>query len=143
MKKRKTMMRAVAKARHAWQNHVREITLAEGIPDSYRTVFMYLYRHPGSSQRNIAEFAGVTTSAINQVVKSMLEEHYLSKEVDTTDKRNTRLYLTDNGRCVAEKLIGKLDASDDAITAMIGAEKEAELIAFLEQLADFIRKDLV
>ena len=142
MKKRKTLMRAVAKARRAWQNHVRDIAMAEGIPDSYRTVFMFLYRHPGSGQRNIAEFAGVTTSAINQAVKSMLEEDYLRKEVDPTDKRNSKLYLTDKGRSVAEKLIGKLDASDDAITAMIGAEREAELIALLEQMADYIRKDL-
>ena len=142
MTRKQTLMRSVAKARRAWNNHVREITLAEGIPDSYRTVLLFLLRNPGSSQRNIAEFAGVTTSAINQVVKSMLEEDYLRKEVDPTDKRNTRLYLIEKGRAAAEKLREKLDASDDAITAMIGAEKEAELIEFLEQLADYIRKDL-
>ena len=142
MKKRKTLMRAVAKARRAWQNHVREIALAEGIPDSWRTVLMFLLRHPGSSQRNIAEFAGVTTSAINQVVKSMQEEDYLRKEVDPSDKRNSRLSLTEKGQSVAAKLFERLDASDDAITAMIGPEKEAELIALLEQLADFIGKDL-
>lgn len=142
MKDRRTIMRAVAKARHAWNCHVREITLAAGIPDSYRPVFMFLLRHPGASQRNIAEFAAVTTSAINQVVKSMLEEGFLRKDVDTTDKRNSRLYLTDRGQQVAEMLNGKLDASDDAITAMLGSEKEAELIVLLEDLADFIRKDL-
>ena len=142
MKKRKTLMRAVATARSAWQNHVREIALAEGIPDSWRTVLMFLLRHPGSSQRSIAEFAGVTTSAINQVVKSMQEEDYLRKEVDPCDKRNSMLYLTEKGSCVATKLFEKLDASDDAITAMIGPDKEAELIALLEQMADYIRKDL-
>lgn len=142
MPKRKTLMRAVAKARHAWKAHVRQIALAEGIPDSYRTVFMFLLRHPGASQRDIAEFAGVTTSAVNQVVKSMLEEEHLRKEVDASDKRSSKLYLTEKGTAIAEALFAKLDASDDAITAMIGPEKEAELIAFLEQLADYIRKDL-
>ncbi len=141
MPRRKTLMRAVSKARLAWQYHVREIALAEGIPDSYRPVFMFLLRHPGSSQRNIAECAGVTTSAINQVVKSMLEEEFLRKEIDASDKRNSKIYLTEKGSIVAEKLFAKLDASDDAITAMIGPEKEAELIAYLEQLADYIRKD--
>ena len=142
MKKRKTLMRAVATARSAWQNHVRDIALAEGIPDSWRTVLMFLLRHPGSSQRNIAEFAGVTTSAINQVVKSMQEEGYLRKEVDPCDKRNSRLSLTEKGADVATKLFEKLDAADDAITAMSGPEKEAELIALLERMADYIRKDL-
>lgn len=142
MKKRKTIMRAMARARSAWSNHVRELTLAEGIPDSYRTVLMFLCRHPGSSQRSIAEFAGVTTSAINQTVKSMLEDGHLRKEVDPTDKRNSQLYLTEKGESTAQTLIGKLDASDDAITAMLGAEKEAELIALLDELAEYIRKDL-
>lgn len=142
MNRRQTLMRSVAKVRRAWNSHVRDITLAEGIPDSYRTVLLFLTHHPGSGQRNIAEFAGVTTSAINQVVKSMLEEDYLRKEVDTNDKRNSKLYLTEKGNKVAEKLCEKLDASDDAITALIGPEKEEELIAFLNQLAEYIRRDL-
>ena len=142
MNRRKTVMRAVGRARNAWMNHVREITLAEGIPDSYRMVLMYLHRNPGSSQRNIAEFVGVTTSAINQVVKSMLEEEYLRKEVNPTDKRNSRLFLTEKGNQVAERLHEKLDASDNAITAVIGPEKEAEIIAVLEQIAEYIRKEL-
>lgn len=142
MTRRQTIMRSMARARSAWNNHVREITLAEGIPDSYRPIFMVLHCHPGSSQRNIAEFAGVTTSAVNQVVKSMLEDEYICKEVDSIDKRNSRLYLTEKGQAVAERLIGKLDASDDAITEMLGMEKEAELIELLENLSEFIRKDL-
>lgn len=142
MNKRQTLMRSITRTRHAWNSHVRAITLAEGIPDSYRAVLLFLCRNPGSSQRNIAEFAGITTSAVNQVVKSMVEENYLHKETDTTDKRNSRLYLTEKGSNAAEKLYEKMDASDDAITALIGAEKEAELIALLNQLAEYIRKDL-
>lgn len=142
MTKRKTLMRAVSKARIAWQYHIREIALAEGIPDSYRSVLMFLLRHPGASQRSIAEHEGVTTSAINQVVKNMLEEEYLHKETDDSDRRSSKIYLTEKGRVVAEKLFAKLDASDDAITAEIGSEKEAELIACLDRLADYIRKGL-
>ena len=43
---------------------------------------------------------------------------------------------------IEEKLHEKIEASDAAITQRIGAEKEAELIAFLDQLTDYIRKDL-
>ena len=142
MNRRQTLMRAVGRLRRSWNNHVRQITLAEGIPDSYRTVMLFLERHPGASQRNIAEFADVTTSAINQTVKSMLQEDYLQKQTDPTDKRNTKLYLTEKGSGVAARLYEKLSASDDSITAMIGAEKEAEMIEFLNQLSEFIGKDL-
>ena len=142
MIQRHTIMRSVAKARRAWQDHVRQIALEEGIPESYRTVLMYLLRHPGANQRNIAQFAGITTSAVNQTVKAMLEEGYLNKETDPGDKRHSRLCLTEKGEAIARRVFDRLDASDDAITAMIGAEKEAELIALLDDLAEFIRKDL-
>jgi len=142
VKKRQTLMRSVANARNAWNSYVKDVALAEGIPNSYRTVLMFLLRHPGSSQRNIAEFAGITTSAVNQAVKSMQEEDYLRNETDPSDKRNSKLYLTEKGENIAQKLFARLDAADRTITAKIGAEKEAELIAFLDQLADYIRKDL-
>lgn len=142
MSNRKPLMRAMGRTRRAWKNHVREISLALGIPDSYRMVILYLFHNPGAGQRNIAEFAEITTSAVNQTVKSMLQEDYLRKEVDPSDKRNTRLYLTDKGKETADKLHARLEASDDAITALIGAEKEAELVALLEKVADYIRREL-
>ena len=139
MRRRKTLMRAVARTRRAWELHVREIALSAGIPESYRTVLMYLYRHPGAGQRSIAEFAEITASAVNQTVKSMLADGYLCKETDESDKRNSRLYLTEKGEETAAQLYEKLNVSDDAITALIGAEKEAELIALLENVAAHIR----
>ena len=142
MSKRRTLMREMARTRCAWNEHVREIALAEGIPDSYRPVIMFLHHHPGFSQRSTAEFVGVTTSAINQVVKNMLEEGYLQKEPDPSDKRSCKLYLTEKGEAVACRLHEKLSEADDAITALIGAQQEEELIGLLAQLTEFIRKEL-
>lgn len=142
MKKRKTLMRSVAKTRRAWNNFVKDVAMEEGIPDSYRPVLMYLLRHPGSGQRNIADFAGITTSAVNQAVKNMLEEDFLVKETDNSDKRNSKLYLTEKGASIAERVFEKLDAADDAITKKIGAKKEADLIVFLDEITEYIRRDL-
>ena len=142
MSKRRTLMREMARTRYAWNEYVREIALAEGIPDSYRPVIMFLHHHPGFSQRSTAEFVGVTTSAINQVVKNMLEENYLRKESDPSDRRSCKLYLTEKGEAVALRLHEKLDEADDAITALIGAEREKELMDLLAQLTEFIRKEM-
>lgn len=137
-----TLMRTIGKARRAWQQFVRSCALAAGIPDSYRVVIMYLCRHPGAGQKDIAEYAAITTSAVNQAVKSMETEGYLRKETDPSDKRNSRLYLTDKSAAIAETLHQQLDAMDENITALIGREKEEEMIALLERVADCIRKDM-
>ncbi len=142
MRKRKTVMRAAARARRAWDQHVKAVALSEGVPDSYRQVIMFLFHHPGESQRAVAEFCGVTASAVNQAVKSMLEEDYLRKEPSPSDRRSFRLFLTQKGEDTARRLFARLYASDEAITALFGAEREAELIAALDTLTDFIREEL-
>lgn len=142
MPKRRTFMHGIARARRAWHEHVRQIALEEGIPDSYRPVLMFLYRNPGASQKSIAEFLNVTTSAVNQVVKSMIDDGYLRKESAPSDKRSFRLFLTEEGEEIAGRLRKRLDKSDDAITAFIGAEREEELMTFLHELTDFIQKEL-
>ncbi|MBE5815544.1 MAG: winged helix-turn-helix transcriptional regulator [Clostridiales bacterium] len=142
MKHQKSLMRAVGKARRAWQQHVREVAQGMGIPDSYREVIMYLYHNPGAGQKQIAAFAQITASAVNQAVKSMEAEGYLRKETDPADKRNTCLYLTEKSEAIARELKHRLEISDGGITALVGPEKEAEMIALLETVADYIRKEL-
>ena len=142
MKKRWTLMYGMARDRCAWNAYMRKITLSEGIPDSYRPVIMFLRRNPGASQRSIAQFHDVTTSAINQVVKNMLAEGYLRKESDPSDKRSCKLYLTEKGEDAACRLRKKLDDADDAITAFVGEEREKELMDLLHQLTDFIQNEL-
>lgn len=142
MRKRWTLMYGMARARCAWNNYMREIALSVGIPDSYRPVIMFLQRNPGASQRSIAEFEDVTTSAINQIVKNMLAEGYLRKESDPSDKRSCKLYLTEKGENAACRLRERLDKADDAITAFVGEEREKELMDLLHQLTEFIQKEL-
>lgn len=135
-------MRAVMRARCAWNGYVRQVALSEGIPDSYRPILMFLHRNPGASQKSVAEFAGVTTSAVNQVVKGMSEEGYLRKEVDPSDKRNSKLFLTESGEAVASRLHEKLEEADGKITAFLGEETENLLIERLDAISELIRKEL-
>lgn len=142
MQKRKTVMRAAGRARRAWHRHEKAIALSEGIPDSYRQVIMFLYHHPGKSQRSVAEFCEVTTSAISQTVKSMQTDGYLVREADPSDRRNVCLTLTQKGEDAARRLHERLEASDEAITALLGEARERELIEVLDTLTDFIREEL-
>lgn len=135
-------MRTVMRTRCVWNAYVRQVALSEGIPDSYRPILMFLHRNPGASQKSVAEFAGVTTSAVNQVVKGMGEEGYLRKEVDPSDKRNSKLFLTESGEAVASRLRDKLEEADGKITAFLGEETENLLIERLDAVSELIRKEL-
>lgn len=141
-KRKRTVMKAIARTRRAWTEHTRAVALKIGIPDSYRTVIMYLDREPGASQRDIAGFADITTAAVNQIVKEMVQEGYLEKRTDETDRRFTKLYLTEKGLEISSKLLEKLHHSDEVITSLITPEKEAEMIQLLDKIYECIRRDL-
>lgn len=141
MRKRSVMM-AVSRTRRAWMEHTRAVALKIGIPDSYRTVISFLFRHPGSSQKEIAEFANVTTAAINQTIKEMIADGFVRKETDENDRRHTRIFLTEKGEETGQKVREELSHSDQVITAAITPEKEAEMIALLDKIYDCIRRDL-
>ena len=139
---RKTLMMALSRTQKEWARHMRECALEVGIPDSYRTVIMYLSRHPGANQKMLAEFSNKTTAAINQTVKEMLADEYIRNETDESDQRYTKLFLTEKGNekdCLLRK---RLRQSDNKITAVIGTEREQELIELLDSLFTVIREEL-
>ena len=141
-KRRKALMMALSRTQKEWERHMRKCAMEVGIPDSYRTVMMFLSRHPGANQTMLAEFSDKTTAAINQTVKEMLANEYIRKETDESDQRYTKLFLTEKAHEKAALLREQLGQSDDKITAVIGAQKEQELIALLDSLYTVIREDL-
>lgn len=141
MGKRPVMM-AVARTRRAWTAHTKAVALEIGIPDSYRMVISFLSRRPGANQKEIAEFADITTAAVNQTIKEMIADGYVRKETDENDRRHTRIFLTEKGKETGIRLREILRHSDEVITAAITPEKEEEMTALLDKIYDCIRRDL-
>ena len=139
---RKTLMMALSRTQKEWVKHMRKCALEVGIPESYRTVIMYLSRHPGANQKELAEFSNKTTAAVNQTVKEMQTKEYIRMETDEGDRRYTRLYLTEKGIEKSELLRERLHKSDGVITEMIGKEKEDEIVALLNEVYNVIREEL-
>ena len=141
-KRKRSVMMAIHRTRRAWLEHTKAVAQEMGIPESYRMVIMYLLREPGANQKNIAEFANITTAAVNQTVKEMLANGYLEKQTDEQDRRYTKLYLTEKGSEIAYKLRERIRVADERITVEISQEKEAEMIELLDKIHDCIRRDL-
>lgn len=142
MDHRKTVMMAVGRTHHAWEQSNRAVAQQLGVPESFVRITMFLTRHPGANQKEIAGFSNVSTAAVNQTVKEMLIQGFLKKETDVGDKRCSRLFITEAGREIAEKMRDALDRRDDLITAAISRKKEEDLIALLDRIHDIIREDI-
>ena len=140
--RKKTLMMVLSRTHKEWASHMKKCALEVGIPDSYRSIIMYLSRHPGANQKMLAEFTNTTTASINQNVRKMIENGYLRKETDESDQRFTKLFLTEKGLEKSHMLRKRLAESDRIITEKIGAEKEEEIISLLSYLCEVIGEEL-
>ena len=79
---------------------VRELTRALAPLDlkiGQLDVLMNVYRHPGSSQHEIARKLLVGRSSITMLAPQLEAQGLIRRESDVADKRILRLYLTDDG----------------------------------------------
>ncbi|MBQ4115860.1 MAG: winged helix-turn-helix transcriptional regulator [Clostridia bacterium] len=136
-------MMALGRTQKEWVNHMRKCALEVGIPDSYRMIIMFLSRHEGANQKELAEFANKTTAAINQTVKEMQSNGYIKMETDESDRRYTKLYLTEKGLEKSTLLRERLHKSDEVITNIIGREREDEIVALLNDIHRVIKEELI
>ncbi|MCD7727461.1 MAG: MarR family transcriptional regulator [Ruminococcus sp.] len=138
----KPLMLNIKSTYKLWTGYMKSLANAAGIPDSYRMVLTFLLRHPGASQKEIAEFRNITTASVSQIVKEMELTGYLRKETDSRDQRYVNLYLTQKGEDCAEELHKRIAKADDDITRLFTTEKESAMIEMLSELSQIIEKEL-
>ena len=141
--KRRTAMMAVGMTNFVWEKCNRTAAARLGVPESYIKLILFLSRNPGSGQKEIAEFSHVSTAAVNQTVKEMLAAGFLRKEADDTDKRRSRLYLTEKGKDVSDRMKQSFEDRDARIAAALTPEKERELIALLDTVRACLEEETV
>lgn len=134
------LMRTILRTNKQWTLYRRKISQEIGIPDSYRMILMYLNRHPGASQKEIAEFRDITTSSVNQTVKEMLLTGFLEKQTSAEDLRCSKLYLTEKGKACAGQIHQRIEAAEEKITRLITPEKKKEIIDLLTSLSEQIQR---
>ena len=79
---------------------IREI----GIQQGQMPIIMIVYRHNGCSQKEIAEWMGVTPPTVNVSIQRLEKADIVCRKRDDKDQRIMRVYLTENGRKIVEEL---------------------------------------
>lgn len=89
----------------------------------------------GLSQQELSDLLTVSKPATTRAVKTMVAAGYVRKETDVSDKRVSRLYLTEQGKAIAPTL-------DKAFCELIRIHEEAFTEEELAQF-EYLMKKLV
>lgn len=139
---RKPLMLTVKHTDRAWMGYMRKIALEAGIPDSYRTIIMFLARNGEASQKQLAEFSQTTYAAVSRTVKEMELTGYINKTTDDGDRRYAKLSLTEKGWECDRKIRDRIHQAEHTIADSLGEKKEREMIEILENISKLIKEQL-
>jgi DNA-binding MarR family transcriptional regulator len=78
----------------------------------------------------------MTKPAISQILNSLENKGYVSREIDRSDRRKIAVSLTDKGRVMLEQAKGHTEQMLDTVISRLGEEDTRQLIRLLDQMAD-------
>jgi DNA-binding MarR family transcriptional regulator len=104
------------------------------IPDGYRALLVVLGKEDGISQLNIANHIGLKPSTISITLKKMERDGLIVRQNDENDQRMSRVYLTEHGQCIADKLYALSDTTYQLLMNDISEEELASVMKVAEKM---------
>jgi len=90
--------------------------------------------------RELAVYAVVQQSTLSRALEALAKDGLIRRETDAEDSRATRVFLTDAGREVYERLWPHMSGAYDAMFKGIDAEEQRAFVTTLKTMLRNIRK---
>ncbi|MBQ7338013.1 MAG: MarR family transcriptional regulator [Clostridia bacterium] len=116
----------------------------EGIMSQHgaRMIAYELSRREGLRQIDLVRLTHMKAPTVSVIVKKMAAEGLLTHEVQFSDLRSIRLYLTEKGRALHETTRRSLRSTDEIMMAGFTEEEAQQLKAMLCRVRDNLLSDL-
>lgn len=98
---------------------------------AHHRVLHFVNRRPGLRVADLLEILKITKQSLARVLKQLVDRGFVDAQEGQEDRRERRLYLTEKGRDLAERLAEMQMARIEAALAHAGPEGEAVARDFL------------
>jgi len=96
---------------------------------------IYLSKHPDATQDEISRRLMIDKAAIARTIHRLEEEGCITRIPDETNRRKFRIFMTEKGRRITEKVIAAADTVDREITGNLPEEAQVHLMPILRSMA--------
>jgi DNA-binding MarR family transcriptional regulator len=105
-----------------------------GFGRAHHRVLHFVDRHSGLRVADLLDILNITKQSLGRVLKQLIDQGYIVQEAGSIDRRERRLYPTEEGKVLAGRLAApQLVRLSDALAAA-GPNAEAQVRRFLEAM---------
>jgi MarR family transcriptional regulator, 2-MHQ and catechol-resistance regulon repressor len=110
-----------------------------GLSITQLNTLMRLYYGGSCGISDVGNHLGITNAATSQMVQRLVEQGFLERTEDLTDRRVKQLALTAAGRALIEQGIEARRRWLEDLTAALSPEEQENIITVLEELTEAAR----
>jgi DNA-binding MarR family transcriptional regulator len=97
-------------------------------------VLGYFAHHPGATQSDLIAHSGRDKAQLARLVRGLRERGLLEAAVDETDRRSTRLHVTEEGKAIARSLQRGGEQLAQVAAAGLDEAERRQLLALLDKV---------
>ena len=105
-----------------------------GLPEGYRKLLFHLEHGDGLTQLELAKKAHLSAPTVSVTLKRMESDGLLHRESDEKDQRNTRVYLTAEGRELNARVFESMLRVDAELVKGFSPEEQESFRHMLERM---------
>ena len=112
-----------------------------GLTDGYPKIFYLLRCEEGVIQKQLADSCGVKQSTLTVILKKMEANNWIRRErgFSSTGKAVYRVFLTDEGRALSDKLDADADELENLAFSGFTSDEKDMLLSMLSRISDNMR----
>lgn len=95
----------------------------------------YLCHHPGTNQDELSKMLHLNKSNVTRSLQKLESDGFVTREIDSSDKRMIRVYPTKKATEVLPKIIEKLNCWNEMILEDLSEEEKVLLNNLLEKIS--------
>lgn len=106
-------------------------------------VLLAIAQNPGIFNSEIARRFSVTRAVTNKMIKKLMERELITRCIDETDRKRSKLYVTDKGKQIVQELVNNRQIVMKEFFAFVEGlceEEKAAIIKFLDCANQMYRK---
>ena len=101
----------------------------------------YIIENPGCKQKEVADRFALSRASITKSVKRMLNSGVITREVNTDDERQFKLYVTEKGKKLSDINRGIFDKADEMTYKGFSEEEYAQFEGYLDRMIENLETD--
>ncbi|ANK65309.1 hypothetical protein AYR54_08700 [Loigolactobacillus backii] len=108
-----------------------------GLNNQQARLLKYVSEHPGTIQKDVAEYLNRQNATVTNMLKLMAKRGYIVRKIPADNERQKQIFLEPKG----EKLLGSINATFASLEAEIeSAVPQKEQAAFIRNLERITKK---